>query len=184
MSAQDKSYHNDVLLLAGKVLTIIVQAIFGIAAIAMTLAIPAIVFFQDKINAEITVNGLDAGPMPVLTLVGIFATIIAMLALIFVFMGKLRAIISSVGEGDPFAPENADRLTLMAWLLVGVQVLILPLGALVLALNDWIQALGDGDVTMDIGLDIEGILMIIVLFILARVFKHGAAMRDDLEGTV
>ena len=28
------------------------------------------------------------------------------------------------------------------------------------------------------------VLMVIVLFILARVFKHGAAMREDLEGTV
>ena len=31
---------------------------------------------------------------------------------------------------------------------------------------------------------LSGILMVLVLFILARVFRHGAAMREDLEGTV
>ena len=31
---------------------------------------------------------------------------------------------------------------------------------------------------------LPGILMVIILFILARVFRHGAAMREDLEGTV
>ena len=29
-----------------------------------------------------------------------------------------------------------------------------------------------------------GILLVLILFILARVFRHGAAMREDLEGTV
>ena len=28
------------------------------------------------------------------------------------------------------------------------------------------------------------ILLVIILFILARVFRHGASMRADLEGTV
>ena len=27
-------------------------------------------------------------------------------------------------------------------------------------------------------------LLVVILFILARVFRHGAAMREDLEGTV
>ena len=32
--------------------------------------------------------------------------------------------------------------------------------------------------------DLTGFLIVLVLFILARVFRHGAAMREDLEGTV
>ena len=42
----------------------------------------------------------------------------------------------------------------------------------------------NADITIDAGLDIEGILLALILFILARVFRHGARMRDDLEGTV
>ena len=36
----------------------------------------------------------------------------------------------------------------------------------------------------DGGLDGGSILLTLILFILARVFRHGAAMREDLEGTV
>lgn len=32
--------------------------------------------------------------------------------------------------------------------------------------------------------DLGGIILAITLFILARVFRQGAAMRNDLEGTV
>ncbi len=32
--------------------------------------------------------------------------------------------------------------------------------------------------------DLTGILVVLTLFILARVFRQGAALREDLEGTV
>ena len=32
--------------------------------------------------------------------------------------------------------------------------------------------------------DLDGLFIVLVLFILARIFRHGATMRDDLEGTV
>ena len=38
------------------------------------------------------------------------------------------------------------------------------------------------EVTADVSAN--GLLLVLVLFILARVFKTGAQMRDDLEGTV
>lgn len=34
------------------------------------------------------------------------------------------------------------------------------------------------------GIDASGILLVILLFILARVFRKGTEMREDLEGTV
>jgi hypothetical protein len=37
---------------------------------------------------------------------------------------------------------------------------------------------------MDAGIDFGGVLTALLLFILARVFREGAAMRKDLEGTV
>jgi len=37
---------------------------------------------------------------------------------------------------------------------------------------------------IDGGLDGGSILLILILFILARVFREGARMRDELEGTV
>ena len=97
---------------------------------------------------------------------------------------SLRRIIGTVGEGDPFAPVNADRLSMMAWLLLGVQILMLPAAGLGLMLAKWADKVDHADVNINAGLDLTGILMVLVLFILARVFRHGAAMREDLEGTV
>ena len=183
MTMRDKP--NDLLLLAGKVLTVLAQAIMGIAATALLIAIPAIIFFNDKIDAEVAAEvGVAAGPFPVWPTVGAMAIGLVIVALIFVFFGKLRAIIATVGDGDPFVPENADRLNLMAWLLLGTQIAMIPAMGFGLMVAKWADEVENADVTIDAGLDIEGILMVIVLFILARVFKHGASMREDLEGTV
>ena len=46
-------------------------------------------------------------------------------------------------------------------------------------LNDLDHEVGSGD-----GFSLTGILMVLILFILARVFKRGAEMREELEGTV
>ncbi len=180
-----KDKPNDMLLLAGKILTIFMQAAMAIAAAALVLAIPLILFFQDKITVEARAEyGEAIGAFPALTTAGVLALALATVALVFFFFGKLRAIIGTVGEGDPFVPENAERLSLMAWLLLAVQVLMIPIGGLALIVAKWADQLDHSNITVDAGLDLEGILMVIVLFILARVFKHGADMRADLEGTV
>ena len=165
---------NDPLLLAGKVLTIIMQGFMALAGAILAIMIPVVIFFQDEINTEIAT----------LAIVGLFALAIAAVTMVFVFFGKLRAIIGTVGERDPFVPENADRLSVMAWLLLAVQVLMIPIGGLGLLVAKWADEIEHTNVTIDAGLDLTGILMVITLFILARVFKHGAAMREDLEGTV
>ena len=109
---------------------------------------------------------------------------LAIVAMLFVFFGSLRKIINTVGEGDPFAPANANRLSLMGWLMLGVQLLLIPALGLGLLLAKYADEMEHSSITIDAGLDMEGILLVIILFILSRVFRHGAAMREDLEGTV
>jgi hypothetical protein len=100
----------------------------------------------------------------------------------FFFFGKMRAIIESVGEGDPFIPVNAQRLNVMAWLLLTVEILAVLVGAMRVQLaNSTGMAMDSPSYRI---YDLDGLLMVITLFILARVFRHGAAMRADLEGTV
>ena len=182
---QMKDKPNDLLLLAGKILTVLVQAIMVLVGGLLTVLLPVVLIFQDKIMTEIQADHAEVlSAFPAWPLAALFVLIIAVVALVFLFFGKLRAIISTVGEGDPFVPENADRLTLMAWLLLATQVLMIPVAGFGLMVAKWADEVENANVTIDAGLDIEGLLMVIVLFILARVFKHGAAMRDDLEGTV
>ncbi len=176
---------NDLLLLAAKVLTILIQIVLCVAAAALVLAVPLMLIFQDMINAEITKDfGNAVGAFPAFAFAAVLTLILGLLGLGFVFFGKLRAIVSTVGEGDPFAHENANRLNLMGWITLASQVLLIPIAGLFLLIAKWAEPMDNADITIDAGFDIEGILLAIILFILARVFKHGAAMRDDLEGTV
>ena len=89
----------------------------------------------------------------------------------------LRAIVDTVAAGTPFVAANADRLARMGWLALAVKIVML---AEALALYEATRQVGLHDVRFS-G---PSLLMILVLFILARVFRQGAAMREDLEGTV
>ncbi len=175
----------DPLLLAGRVLTYLMQGFMAIAALALIIALPVILFMQDKINAELMQeHGNTIGDFPALSVAGLLVIGLAIVGLIFFFFARLRRIIETVGDGDPFVPENADRLTSMAWMLLIVQALLLPAAALGILVATWAQQIEGVEFTMDGGLDLTGIIMVVVLFILARVFRKGTEMRDDLEGTV
>jgi hypothetical protein len=177
---------NDLLLLAGKILAIILQGAMAIGGAAIAIALPAILLFRDNVTAGVEAgSGIALETMPVGAISALLAILLMILAALFVLFGKLRAIIGTVGAGDPFAPINAERLNHMAWLLLGVQILLWPAALLGDVALDWANGAEGVDVhATGGGLDLTAILLIVILFILARVFRHGAAMREDLEGTV
>lgn len=174
----------DPLLGAARLLLVVFIAVIGVAAALVSLAIPFIVAFQDRVLAEIAKEGITAGP----EIIGAFALLLAgmagLLALAVYFLVLLRRIVLSVGEGDPFVPANADRLARMGWVALAGQLATIPFGAIAL----WItEIVGDNDkfsIHDDFGFDFGGFLLILILFILARVFRQGALMREELEGTV
>ena len=111
-----------------------------------------------------------------------FPLLAAMLASMHRFVDKLRAIVITVEDGDPFTPVNAERLRAMAWLSVIIQLLSIPLGIVGVMLE---KASADAaSISVDADFSTNGLLLALVLFILARVFRTGAKMREDLEGTV
>jgi Protein of unknown function (DUF2975) len=175
----------DLLLLVGKILAIILQAAMAIAGVALLIAIPAVLLFDSEFVA---ISGMEEHAFPVGfpmgALVAVLLIVAVIVALMFVFFGKLRQIIGTVGAGDPFQPENARRLALMGWQMLGVQLLLIPAGALGLLIADHAEELDSAEISVETGLDPSGILLVVILFILARVFRHGAAMRAELEGTV
>jgi hypothetical protein len=104
---------------------------------------------------------------------------LAALGLIWSAVQSLLGMIRAVEDGDTFDASNADRLEKIAANILGLQML------------GWIAALVGspigGDINgFDVGLKLSpgGIAVVLMLFILARVFRQGAVMRDDLEGTV
>ncbi|MEL7190510.1 MAG: DUF2975 domain-containing protein, partial [Pseudomonadota bacterium] len=129
MTMHDKP--NDLLLLAGKILTVLMQGFSALGGVVLLVLMPVLFFFHDEISADIMEESAQfAGAFPTATILGMFALIIIVLVGAFFFFGILRAIIATVGDGDPFEPANADRLNVMAWLLLGMQVLFIPIGGL------------------------------------------------------
>ena len=176
---------NDPLLLIGKIAAIFMQAAMAFGAIALVGVLVAIPFAQGAINAELRAELADPSvSLPLLPLIGVLLIGLAMVAMLFVFFDKLRRIIGTVGEGDPFVDQNAKRLSAMAWLMLGVQLLTIPAAAFGIYLLEFADQFEDTNVSVDAGMDMSGILLVILLFILARIFRHGTRLRDDLEGTV
>jgi hypothetical protein len=95
----------------------------------------------------------------------------------FIFR-RLLAMVETVRAGDPFVAANAYRLHAIAWLLLGLQLLSIVIGAIARAISTPEHPFEFG------GLSINGWLAVLLTFILARVFAEGALMREDLEGTV
>lgn len=160
-------------LLAGKALVLLIMM-----AIAVT--IPAALIFRGELMVELTTE-MD-GPLPST----VFPAIIAMLALVLILMGtifwfirNIQWIVESVGEGDPFTPANADRLRMLGWLTLGVQAVGLVIDVVASFIRQNVEVL---DIAISVSLG--GLVLALVLFILARVFREGARMREDLEGTV
>jgi hypothetical protein len=157
----------------------------ALATGTIVLVMVALPFYRDNINIEARAEfGPAVTDMPLGAVLALLTVVCVLCALVFLFFGKLRGIIDSVAVGDPFMPENADRLSAMGWLLIGVHALALVSTATAATVSAWAAQFTDTSLKGSFDVSLTPVLMVIVLFILARVFRHGAAMRDDLEGTV
>ena len=172
---------NDGLLKAARIVAIVFQFLLGVGFFALLVAIPIVLMSQEHIIDEMLPTAtVGAGTVAAAIATVLFCGAITV-AIGFFFMRVLRRIIASVGEGDPFIAENADRLQKMGWFAVAIELIKLPASALAVFIA---QQVKQDTFTVDVELSITGLLIALVLFILARVFRHGAAMREDLEGTV
>lgn len=176
---------HDPLLAAARIFLFLLIGICGLGALAMALGLPALLIFQGDVLAQLADKGVSGGERLIPAMALVLAGMAALLALAIYFLLQLNRIATSVADGDPFAPENARRLARVGWAALAGQILAIPLGATVA----WLAAQLEGkfeNVRLDEepGVSLTSILLILVLFILARVFRHGAAMRQDLEGTV
>ena len=151
-----------------------------LCVLALPVALIAAAVRWDAWTARLGANGIGADAAPWILLLMLLVAL--MIALGFVFLRYLRRIVDSVALGDPFVPVNADRLRNMAWLALAIQAIAIPATKLAI----WFDAAPHKPNVHhgDDGLSLGALLLVLILFVLARVFRTGTAMRDELEGTV
>lgn len=94
-----------------------------------------------------------------------------------IFMAIL-SILDTAKLGNPFVATNAVLLRSIGWALLAIQILDVAAGMLVVRFS---EATGE---YWGWSLAITGWLAAALMFVLAKIFEHGAAMRDELAGTV
>ncbi|MCO5792887.1 MAG: DUF2975 domain-containing protein [Blastomonas sp.] len=169
----------DPLLAVATVLIWLILGVTAFAGIIVVICIPGVILFGAEFVEAPQLNPLSTETKVLIC--GLLAGVAALLYLFWRFFRAMQGIVRSVGEGDPFVPVNADRLTQMAWMVLAINIAAIPLAALGLHIA---RLVGENGGSMQGAFDLGGIILAITLFILARVFRQGAAMRNDLEGTV
>jgi hypothetical protein len=94
-------------------------------------------------------------------------------AVLLVLLRELLRIIDSTSIGDPFIPENARRLRRVGWLLLAVNF----------CSSTTISAALNGGITFPF-VSFSGVLTVLLVFVLARIFDTGSQMRAELKETV
>lgn len=163
-----------------KLLVFLIMGFVAVGGVVLALVSVGLPLYWNEALAEIAKEkpGIDSSSL-LPGLLSIFALGIVVLGLLWTMMRKLLTIIDSVEDGNPFIKANAVRLRAIGWMMVGVQIVGLPLAT---AAGNVADLFGENDVGYD--LPINGILAILLVFILAGIFERGAEMREELEGTV
>ena len=105
---------------------------------------------------------------------GVF--LLALLSLMLLMTAR----IVKTAQTDPFVEDNARRLMQIGWLLLAMQGVGLAAGMIIAMFPHAVQA------HVQAGFDLSpiSILAVLLIFVLARIFRHGTEMRAELEGTV
>ncbi len=174
------SLPNDWLLRAGYVGSWIVRLTmwFGLVALPVGLVFIALAEAEafNELDAQLLSEGVQISGRAAMLI--IFSAVLIIVALFERILHDVQRIILSVSEGDPFIPINAARLERIGWMMLGTQIIAL-LGMSIRA----VEALVD-EWNFSEQFSLEGLFAVILIFILARVFRRGTEMRDDLEGTI
>ena len=168
-----------------RITKLVVRLIKGFSALVVALgifacAIAPFMFMWPEFGTSIANDHPGTYPVPGLwDFMGIMFLGTTFFFLIWVIMRKLLAITDSVEGASPLTHSNSNRLKDIGWLMVGMQIVGVPL-------DIWGSKFSSffGVSHGDFELPIDSILVILLVFIWAGIFEHGADMREELEGTV
>lgn len=164
-------------------LKIILDVVFfalwvGVAALGLLAFAALLLSFNPDLLPNVTLSAEAAevarrGPV----MAGGLLAAALYLAGILVIVGSLRRIFATLTAGDPFHPDNVSRLRLIGLMLAGLE-----LGRYALfAVGAWMLP-GVSSVEPTFGL--TAWFSVLVVFVLAEVFREGARLRREAELTI
>ena len=156
-------------------LDVVYYVLLAVAALLLLCAAGALVVPLDR-NYVLT---LPEGAQVTLTravlttALGLFAVEIGVVVFV---LGQVRKVFATLTLGDPFHPANINRLRIIGAGLAGLEVLNI-LGRMLL---NW-QAPG---VVRGVAVDLTAWFSVLIVFVLAEVFREGARLRREAELTI
>jgi hypothetical protein len=150
---------------------VVLNWLAGVAILVLLLVMP---------NEQWIMSAFKLSPSPEAERLVMGLRVIAVLGLgaiplNYAILKRLLAIVGTVRAGDPFVAANASRLQSIAWVLLVLQLLALVIGAIAKAVSTPAHPLH-----IDAGFSVNGWLVVLLTFVLVRVFAHGAQMRQHL----
>lgn len=161
------------------------SALSAAAAALLGLALCAVPLIASNLDpnhfgAPATIEGVARGQVLAVAAFYLASGLICLLLILFA-LRVCDHVVRVAMAGDPFVTENADRLARVGWLLLAMEMLGL-LTDLVTGL--FVPRQLHGHFSSGIGVSPVGLLAVLLVFALAHIFRHGSAMRAELEGTI
>lgn len=188
MASQNAKKQDDIILKSARALL----GFFGWAVIlggvAAFIGLPILAIFSQDILTQLSEVYVERPSVEVLwSIAGLLIVLMAILLLSYFTIDRLKKIVGSVSDGDPFTQMNGVRLRGMGVAILIIQILTIALGAVFGLVFSLLGEMKDGKedtMHMDFSISLSGILLVLLLILLARVFDRGAEMREELDGTV
>ncbi len=116
----------------------------------------------------------------------LFPLLVTEIIAFMIVIDRLRRISSTLIAGDPFVPENAGHLRVIAIAIAGYQVLRhVTQGAVAMLLTIMDQpVLGGLELTATANIDLGGWFAVAALLVVAEIFREGAKMRQEQKLTI
>ncbi len=168
----------DALAVSRKVLRIVIKLNLLLGFLILALLIASLVA-EAPVMGALGARPVDSDSTLFLGIRLIMVIGIVSVPLAHIVLTRLLDIVETVRLGDPFVARNAARLETIARAVLGLELLHFAVGAIAAGVSSKAQPLD-----LDWNFSLTRWLAVLLLFVLARVFEHGARMREDLEGTV
>jgi hypothetical protein len=147
----------------------------GLAAVVL-MAMAALLFsFNPDILGNVKIEGMDISDRGPLMAAGLVAAALY-LGGVLLIVGTLRRIFMTLTAGDPFHPDNVSRLRFIGALLAALELgryLVWGIGTRI----PWVQK-------VDSNFNLTSWFSVLVVFVLAEVFREGARLRREAELTI